>query len=305
METQGVALAWRSPYQRIPTDQLGYRRSSDAEHTHAADPGLAGVAQPRDTHPRQPLRASQLSDCPFRAVTSSSGPDSQYRTCPGRPITGGLQHARMLQPGGEDTPRSSRAPEALSFSQERAPRRTTSAPSATDNNGQQRSTRQRCERTLDRIHTGHGARSGESSQDSQAQSASSILVTSSTQKPQAIGPWLLCRLDQFKRPATDPHQKASPRTSRGRTARGHPARLRPLAVAQGPRGVARECRPVRGERGGPGGGEFSDIHGCRQRPRIGAHSRTGATGPRAWLRWRQECGTGRCAARRRRASRLP
>ena len=51
METQGVALAWRSPYQRIPTDQLGYRRSSDAEHNHAADPGLAGVAQSRDTTP--------------------------------------------------------------------------------------------------------------------------------------------------------------------------------------------------------------------------------------------------------------
>lgn len=51
METQGVALAWRSPYQRIPTDQLGYRRSSDAEHNHAAGPGLAGGAQPRDTAP--------------------------------------------------------------------------------------------------------------------------------------------------------------------------------------------------------------------------------------------------------------
>ena len=36
------------------------------------------------------------------------------------------------------------------------------------------------------------------------------------QKPQAIGPGLLCCLGQFRRRAPDPHQKASPQPSRGR-----------------------------------------------------------------------------------------
>ncbi|RPK69012.1 hypothetical protein EES42_20025 [Streptomyces sp. ADI95-17] len=69
--------------------------------------------------------------------------------------------------------------------------------------------------------------------DSQAQSASSILVTRSMEKPQASGRGLLCCLDQFKGPAPDPHQKASPRPSRGRCAPGRPAArglLPPLKV---------------------------------------------------------------------------
>ena len=191
-------------------------------------PGWRGAAA--RYHPLRPLRASQLSDCSFRAVTSSSGPDSQDRTCPRCPITEGCNTPGCCSPVAKPPlvgrGRRRRLP-SLRNAHHVAPPPHHLRRRTTVNSGQPH---QGAKRALTLSLQARAPAAGTSSQDSQAQSASSILVTRSMKKPQAIGPGLLCCLDQFRRRAPDPHQKASPWP---RTGSAHEVIWPPSAVAQG------------------------------------------------------------------------
>ena len=89
-------MAFALPADTNGSTGLPTQRRCRAQSRRRPWPGRRGAVA--RYHPRQPLRASQLSDCPFRAVTCSSRPDRRYRTCPGRPITEGCNTPGCCSP---------------------------------------------------------------------------------------------------------------------------------------------------------------------------------------------------------------
>lgn len=108
---------------------------------------------------------------------------------------------------------------------------TTSAPDPAGNHGESHNARQGVSPA---IHPGQHPNYPQMNVVSQAQSASSILVTRSTRKPQASGPGLYCCLGRVRRRAPDPHQKAGHGPSDERLARACRGRPRPPAAALDP-----------------------------------------------------------------------